>query len=282
MKAYISVDLEGLPGIVSGTMLNPWSSQFSRASKIATKLTNIVVDELSKHGFEEICVADSHGLMTNIDYLELDDRACIIQGYPRAFSMVSGLSKDFTAVFFIGYHAAAGTPHGVLEHTFSGRAFAEIRVNGIRVSEFLVNSLYAGELGVPVVLLAGDEHLRKDVEIYTPWVTFIPLKRGISRYAATYPSLKNVEELLRSGIREACKRVSNGEVKAFALNKPYRAELVFRESLVADLLENWDIMERLDAYTVRFTANSAKELLNLVEISALVAYAIDSFKAGLR
>ncbi|MEM1816138.1 MAG: M55 family metallopeptidase, partial [Desulfurococcaceae archaeon] len=69
MRAYVSVDLEGLPGVVSGTMLSPWSSQFSRASKIATKLTNIVVDELYKQGFEEIHVADSHGLMTNIDYL---------------------------------------------------------------------------------------------------------------------------------------------------------------------------------------------------------------------
>ncbi|MEM0247309.1 MAG: M55 family metallopeptidase [Desulfurococcaceae archaeon] len=282
MRAYVSVDLEGLPGVVSGTMLSPWSSQFSRASKIATKLTNIVVDELYKQGFEEIHVADSHGLMTNIDYLELDSRAQIVQGYPRPFSMISGLSKDFTAVFFIGYHAAAGTPRGVLEHTFSGKAFSEVRVNGVKVSEFLVNSLYAGEVGVPVALLAGDEHLNRDVEAYTPWVVFVPLKRGISRYAAVYPSLEKIEQLLRGGIKEACERIKSGRVQTFTLNKPYRVELVLRDSLVADLLEDCDIAERLDAYTVKFVVDSARRLFDVIEISALVAYAVDCLKSGLR
>ncbi|MEM0218348.1 MAG: M55 family metallopeptidase [Desulfurococcaceae archaeon] len=282
MKAYVSVDVEGLPGVVSGTMLSPWSSQFARASKVMTKLTNIVVDELFKNGFSEVYVADSHGLMTNIEYLELDSRATIIQGYPRPFSMVSMLDDQFAAIFFLGYHAAAGTRHGILEHTYSGRVFFEIRVNGVRSSEFLINSLYAGELGVPVALLAGDDHLRREVEDHAPWAVFVPLKKGVSRFSAISPGLAKVEEMLRAGVREACEKLKKGELRTVKFNKPYRVELVFRESLVADALENWDIMERIDAYTLRFTADTAGKLFNVIEIASLVGYAIESFKANLR
>lgn len=282
MKAYISVDLEGLPGIASATMLSPWNSQFTRASKIMTKLTNAIVDELFKSGFEEVIVADSHGLMTNIDYLELDNRAYVIQGYPRPLSMVSGLTSDYTAIFFLGYHASAGTPRAILEHTYSGRAFSEIRINGIRVSEFLINSLIAGELGVPIALLAGDDYLRKEVELYTPWVVFISLKKGVSRYSALYPSLDKAEKALRDGVREACNKIKNGGLKTFTLNKPYTVELVFRESLVVDVLENWDIMERLDAYTLRYRADSARKLFDIIEIASMVAYAVESFKNNLK
>lgn len=282
MKAYVSVDIEGMPGVVSGTMIYPWSSQFQRASKVMTRLTNIVVEELFNGGFKEVIVADSHGLMTNIEYLELDSRAHILQGYPRPYSMVSALDRTFSAVLFVGYHAAAGTAHGILEHTLNGRAFAEIRVNGIRSSEFLLNSLYAGEIGVPAIFLAGDEHLRKEVELYAPWVVFVPLKRGVSRYSAVYPGLDHVEKAVRAGVREAINRINSGLAKTLELKKPYRVELVLRDSLVADLLEEWEIMERLDAYTVRFVADSARKLLNTIEIVSMVCNAIESIKSRLK
>lgn len=282
MKAFVSIDLEGLPGIVSLTMLSPWSSQFARAVKIATKVANIVGDELYKQGFTEVLIADSHGLMTNLEYLELDSRLDLIQGYPRSFSMVHGLSSDFNAVFFIGYHSPAGTIHGVLEHTYNGRVFSEIKVNGIRASEYLINSLYASELGVPIALLAGDEHLRKEVETYTPWVVFVELKKGLSRYAAYYPSLEKVEKLLREGVREACSRARDGKLSVLTLDKPYKVELVFRDSLVADVLEEWDIMERVNAYTIRYSADSARRLLSVIEIASLVGTAIENFKANIK
>jgi D-amino peptidase len=282
LKAFISVDLEGLPGVASLTMVSPWSSQFSIASKVMTRLVNATVDELFKNGFTEVLVADSHGYMTNINYLELDSRAGLIQGYPRPFSMLSGLDKSFNAVFFIGYHAAAGTIHGMLDHTYSGRVFAEIRVNGVRASEFLINTLYASEQGVPAALLAGDEYLGSEVAAHTPWVVFIPLKKGISRYAAYYPSIDSVESRLRIGVREACSRVSKGDLRLLEISKPYIVELSFRESLIADALEALDLFERIDAYRVRFKADSARKLLGVVEIAAYVGSSIINIAGNIK
>lgn len=278
----MSVDLEGLPGVPSPTMLNPWGSQFNRAASIVTKLVNVVVEELYKKGFNEVYVADSHGLMTNIDYLELDSRVQLIQGYPRSISMMSLLDSSFNAVLFLGYHSAAGTMHGIFDHTFSGRTFAEVRVNGRRASEFILNSLYAGEHGVPVILLAGDEYLNTEVEEYSPWTVFVALKKGVSRYSAIYPGLSSVIQRLREGVSEAVERLKKGVAKPLAWQTPYRVELTLRDSLVADVLEALPVFKRIDAYRVEFTASTARELLGFIELVAHVGYGIDALKNSIK
>jgi len=282
MKAYISVDMEGLPGVSSLTMLGPGNTQFGRASSIMTRLVNIVVEELSNQGFDEIYVADSHGLMTNIDYLELDSRATLIQGYPRPFSMVTLMDSGFDAALFIGYHSAAGTPHGILDHTMSGRTFAEIRVNGRRVSEFILNSLYAGEHGVPVILLAGDEYLANEVSEYSPWTVFVALKKGVSRYAAVYQGIDKVSEALREGVAKAVKKLKKNEVKPLKWETPYRVELVLRDSLLADILETLPVFKRISAYQVEFSVETARELLGYIELVAHLGYGVDALKNSIK
>jgi len=282
MKAYISVDMEGLPGVSSLTMLGPGNTQFGRASSIMTRLVNNVVEELSNQGFDEIYVADSHGLMTNIDYLELDSRATLIQGYPRPFSMVTLMDSGFDAALFIGYHSAAGTPHGILDHTMSGRTFAEIRVNGRRVSEFILNSLYAGEHGVPVILLAGDEYLANEVSEYSPWTVFVALKKGVSRYAAVYQGIDKVSEALREGVAKAVKKLKKNEVKPLKWETPYRVELVLRDSLLADILETLPVFKRLSAYQVEFSVETARELLGYIELVAHLGYGVDALKNSIK
>ncbi|OYT40235.1 MAG: aminopeptidase, partial [Desulfurococcales archaeon ex4484_58] len=215
MKAYVSIDIEGLPGIASITMVTPTRSQYSRGSKIMTSIAKEIANLLFENGFERVVIADSHGYMTNIDYLEMPRGTSIIQGYPRPYSMVYGLDKDFDAALFIGYHTAAGTIHGFLDHTMSGRVFHEIIVNGIRASEYLLNALYAGEKNVPVILVAGDEYLRSDVQKHTPWTVFIDLKKGITRYAARFDSYEEVIDKLRKGVQIAINRLKRGEAKPY-------------------------------------------------------------------
>lgn len=282
MKAFLSVDLEGLPGIASVTMVSPERTQFQRAVEVMTKVVNVVTEVLLNNGFERVVVADSHGLMTTIDYLKLPRRVSLIQGYPRPFAMVTGLDKSFSLVMFLGYHSGAGTTHGYLDHTFSGRVFHEITVNGVRFSEYLMNTLYASEQGVPTALLAGDHYLKQEVEAFTPWVTFIEFKKGVSRYGALFDSLDEVLDKLRGGVEKAIEKFRGGELKLFELNKPYELVVKFRDPLVADVVETDDRFERIDAYTVKSIVNSAKQLLNTIESLALIGYGIDSLKTTIK
>lgn len=237
-----------------------------------------VAEYLLENGVERVVIADSHGLMTNIDYSEMPRGVSLIQGYPRPYSMVYGVDRSFDVALFIGYHAGAGTPHGFLDHTYSGRVFHEVIVNGIRASEHLLNSLYAGEAGVPVILLAGDEHLREEVKNYTPWTVFVDLKRGITRYAAEYDSLEETLDRLRRGVQVAISRYRRGEVKAFALDKPYRAIVRVRDTLLADVLEVVENLERKDAYSFYYETDSARKLLGKLNEISLIGMSVEYFK----
>ncbi len=281
MKAYVSVDFEGLPGISSITMLSPRSPQYRRGVDIVNKFVKVVANTLLDNGFETVVIADSHGSMTNIDYLELPRGVSLIQGFPRPYSMLTGLDESFHALFMIGYHCGAGTLKGFLDHTYSGRAFHKIIVNGVQASEYLLNALVAGELGVPVALVAGDSRLEEQVRTHTPWSVFISLKTGLSRYSAEYPSLEDSIESLRRGVYIAVQRVRRRELKLLLFDKPLEALFELRDPLYADILEALPGIERIDAYTIAYKTDSPRKLLGLLEVIALAIKGIDSIKQQL-
>lgn len=104
MKAFISVDLEGMPYVVIPGQLALQGALHDEARKIATKVTLTVADELKKNGFERVVIADSHGPMVNLLIDDLPEYAEIVRGFPRPLSMVAGVEGCDAAVF-LGYHA---------------------------------------------------------------------------------------------------------------------------------------------------------------------------------
>ncbi|HEC96452.1 MAG TPA: peptide transporter, partial [Euryarchaeota archaeon] len=142
MKAFISVDLEGLPFIVSREHLFVKGSLYSEARKIATEITAYVAECLYNNGFEEIIIADSHGPMVTIIPENLPEYTSLVRGFPRPLAMISG-AKDCDAALFIGYHAKSGTSEATFDHTYTG-LIDELRVNGTPVSEFLLNAYALG------------------------------------------------------------------------------------------------------------------------------------------
>ncbi len=281
LKAYVSIDIEGLPGIASASMLVPGNTQYSRGSEIMTLFAVETARKLLENGFNQVVVGDSHGYMTNIDYSKMPRGTSLIQGFPRPVSMLTGLDESFNAALFIGYHSAASTVHGYLSHTMSGRTFAEIRINGIRSSEFLMNSLVAGEKGVPVILVAGDKYLESEVKAYSPWTVFVPLKEGITRYAAMYQSLPETLEMLGKGIYVAVNRYRRGEPRPLVLEKPYRVDVFVRYELIADVLETMKPYERVDALHLRFETDSAEEMVKIIELSAIIGYGVHALKQSI-
>ena len=272
MKVYISIDLEGLPGISSLSQVAPGLPLYEDARNIMTWIVNVASKELKDNGVNEITVADSHAFMNNIKYLDVEEDIKLIQGYPRPFSMVIGLEEGYDAVMFLGYHAAAGTPGGFLDHTYSSRTIYRLYVNDVQASEYLLNALYAGELGIPVALVAGDERLEEQVKKYTPEAIFIPLKKGYARIAAEYMTKKVIEKELRNGIKKAVKKMKEGSLKPLTFNK-YEIKIELREAVYADMVQIVPGVKRLDAYTIEYVAKSAKEALAFTELVAWIGSA---------
>ena len=112
-------------------------------------------------------VADSHGLMVNIEPQQMQRGVEVVRGFPRRLSMVASARGSSYAVF-PGYHARAGVD-SVLAHSFLSRVVYGLTVNGLEATEYLFNALLLGEWGVLVGLVAGSSELGREVEQYTPW-----------------------------------------------------------------------------------------------------------------
>ncbi len=268
MRAYVSVDFEGLPHIVSYSQLLPKGKLFNEARTIVTKIVKHICEVLYREGVKEITVADSHGCMINIDPEELPEYVKLIRGIPRPLSMIVGV-EDCDFAMFIGYHAGAGTIRGVLDHTFSSTSIYTLKINGIIASEYLLNALAAGHYGVPIILVAGDEVLKDEVHKYTPWAEFIPMKRGLSRFSAISYSTTRILKDLECGIVRALDKYKRGETRPLKVDDKIIMEISFRSTEFADVAEMIPGAERIDGYTVRYCCDNMITAYRILEVVTL-------------
>ncbi|NPA99949.1 MAG: peptide transporter [Crenarchaeota archaeon] len=268
MRAYISVDFEGLPHIVSYSQLLPKGKLFNEARSIVTKIIKHVCEVLHREGVKEIMVADSHGCMINIDPEQLPEYVQLIRGIPRPLSMIVGVDNcDFT--MFIGYHAGAGTVRGVLDHTYSSTSIYMLKINNIIASEYLINALVAGYYDVPLILVAGDKALEEEVRKYTPWAEFVPMKRGLSRFSAISYSTNRILKDLECSILRALDRYRRGETRPLKIDEKIVMEIVFRSTEFADVAEMIPGAERIDGYTVRYSCDNIITAYRILEVVTL-------------
>jgi D-amino peptidase len=274
MRAFISIDLEGMPYIVIPGHLSLKGVLYKEARKIASKITLIVADELNKAGFDEILIADSHGPMVNLHVDNLPEYVDIIRGFPRPTSMVAGVEGCDVALF-LGYHAKFGTSYSTFDHTYSEASIKTLEMNGIELSEFLLNSFAAGDYNVPSILVAGDAQLLKDdVEQFTPWVEAVVLKQSLTRLSARSPSMEKIEVNLREAVKKAVARFNEKQVKPLKMNSPVKTRITFLASHFADAAEMLPIINRIDGLTVEYTTKNVIESYNIFELLVLAASGI--------
>ncbi|HHC18863.1 MAG: M55 family metallopeptidase [Euryarchaeota archaeon] len=273
MRALVSVDLEGMPYIVSREHVHLKGALYSEARKVMTEVTLCVVEELHNKGFREIIIADSHGPMVNILVEELPEYVQLVRGFPRPVSMTSGIEECDVALF-LGYHAKVGTVKSTFDHTFSGSTFELVEINGNPASEYLLNAYVAGHYNVPVILVAGDEKLLEDVREHTPWAETVPLKRSYSRYAAISPSLKRIKKELREAVSRAVKKYKNGATKPLKTKYPVTMRIRFTNSAMADIAELLPFVKRIDGKTITYTSKDIVDAYKIMELLAIASYSV--------
>jgi len=280
MKALISVDMEGMPYIVSRGHLNLKAPLYDEGRRITTKVTLIVAEELHKNSFDEVIVADSHGPMTNLYIDDLPEYVEIIRGFPRPLSMVSGI-EECDAAIFLGYHAKFGTAKSTFDHTYSGASINKVTVNGIAASEFLLNAYVGGESNVPVILVAGEAQLLKDdVKKYAPWCEAVILKHSLSRVSARSPSMIKIEKELRTAVKKATTNFKKHKCKPLKTEKPVRFGVTFQACHFADVAELLPRAKRLSGLEIEYTAKDMIEAYKTFELLALAASAMSTVLAN--
>jgi D-amino peptidase len=276
MKAFISVDMEGMPYIVIPGHLNLKGSLYAEARKIATKVTLTVAEELNKNSFDRVVVADSHGPMVNLFVDDLPEYVEIVRGYPRPLSMIAGI-EGCDAALFLGYHAKFGTAKSTFDHTYSGRSFRRLEINGVEVSEFLLNAYAAGDLNVPIILVAGEAQLLEDdVKRYTPWAEIVALKHSLSRVSAISASMTKIEKELQEATKNAVTKFKQKSVKPLITKKPVKVQATFSTTHFADAAELLSFVKRIDGLTVTYEAKNVSEAYKTFELLALAATGVSA------
>jgi D-amino peptidase len=271
-KAFVSVDMEGLPHITSNEHMVPGKYLYEEARRIMTECTLAMTDELHNSGFERVVVADSHGPKINLIPEKVQQPYIdIVRGNPRAISMIAG-GKGCDVALFLGYHAKPGTVGATFDHTISGSIIRTLKYNDVETSEFYMNAATLGEQGVPVILVAGDDSLLKDdVAKFTPWATRVPLKQSFGRYSAISPSIPECLELIRSGVREAASNFEKGSTKLLKVTHPIEAEIEFNNSDCAYVASFLPGAKRIDGWRVQFIAQSMEEAYRLTQLLVFAA-----------
>ncbi|MEH7386942.1 M55 family metallopeptidase [Bacillus sp. JJ1521] len=81
MKIYVSVDMEGIAGILLPEQLKKGGLLYEEARKLLTAEVNVVIEGLIEAGAEEIYVKDAHGTGYNFIASELHHGARYCMGH---------------------------------------------------------------------------------------------------------------------------------------------------------------------------------------------------------
>ncbi|WP_417029440.1 M55 family metallopeptidase [Cloacibacillus evryensis] len=260
MKIYISSDMEGSTGVVSAAQVDCTKPQYAFGKAMQAADVAAAVKAALDSGAECVVVNDSHCTMTNLDIAGFGGEVRLITGAPKLLGMVEG-ARGCDAAIFLGYHAMAGTEKAVLDHTFDQHTIYGLAINGRTMGETGVNALLCGALGVPVIMVSGDDALCLEAgSLLGRQLETCSVKEGLGRAAALCLTPESSAELIRSGVKRAVERLKKGEFAPFTPAAPYLLEVTLMNTLQTDAASLVPGAVRTAARTLRFETEDALEL----------------------
>lgn len=269
-KVFVSVDMEGIWGVVHSEQVSAGSAEYAAARRWMAEDVNAVVEGLFGAGATEVVVNDSHGSMRNIVADAIDRRASLVTGSPKPLSMMQGIDATFDACIFIGYHARAGTTASILDHTISSSTVRAIRINNQELPEMGINAAIAGYHKVPVIMLSGDaETCAQAKSLFGGELVAVPVKEAIGRQAARLLPAAEARMRLRDAAKEAY--LKRGKLAPFLLNAPFTFEVEFLNSYQTEQPMLLHQVKRSGPRAVTFSAGDYLEGFKLLR--AIIALA---------
>jgi D-amino peptidase len=272
LKVLISVDMEGITGVVTGDQLGPTGWEYARFREFMTVEALAAVEAAKESGASEILVVDAHGNGENLLIERFPADVRIVRSWPRPLMMMEGIDSTFGAVVFIGYHSATTNPRGVRAHTISSGTFAAIELNGVAMAESGINAAIAGYFGVPVVAISGDDAAVAEAQQLVAGIEGAVVKRAISFHSANTMTPQAGAALIREKVKAGlAKRAS---IRPHIVRGPYRLDITFKNYTPAEIAAYLPGVQRINAHAIRFTGR------DIVEVSKFIQF-LTTYQAGL-
>jgi D-amino peptidase len=273
-QIFVLVDIEGIAGVVSHHEGDPDNPEYAMARRLMTaEASAVVAGILDADPDARVTVADAHGPFRNLLPEELDSRARLIRGKPATMGMVDGLTEDFDAAIFVGVHGKGGARRSALSHSFTD-TILDVRINGTSFGELGINAAVAGAMGVPVIMVAGDQVVREEArDLLGPDVITLVVKesRGTGRAGSPHP--EKVRAALRAAAKDALGLRSG--ITPLRIDPPVTVEVEVSDSTILDMAELIDGAERTSGRTIRASKPdmmAAYRFLRLIVLLCAVSY----------
>jgi D-amino peptidase len=250
LKLYISADMEGVVGAVTGDQLGPGGFEYQLFRKFMTEEVLAAITAAREEGVTEILVSDSHGNGENL--------------------LIEMLPEDVMVV--LGYHAGTTNPDGVRAHTMSSARLADVRLNDRSMLEAGVNAAIAGHFGVPVIMISGDDAAVEEAQGIIGDIEGAIVKWNLSFHSAKTLTPEAAYKLIGEKVRAAIRRIDDFE--PLVLPQPITLDVRFKNYRPSQVLAYLSIVERTDAHSIRFVGS------DMIEVSKFLEF-LTSYNAGL-
>ena len=257
-KILISVDMEGLAGVVTGAQLGPSGFEYQRFRQFMTEEALAAIDGALEAGAKEIVVADAHGNGQNLLIEKFPDDVKIIRSWPRRFGMVAGIDESFDGVILIGYHSSTNNKEGVRAHTFSSARLTNVSINGTPVSEGMWAAMVTGHFDVPIIMVTGDNIAVKEVKEFVGDVETVEVKEALGFHSAKTLTPAAASKLIKESSFDAVKRIK--DFKPHKVQNPVELVVTFKHYQPSAILDYLSIVERVDSHSIKFVGNDMVEV----------------------
>jgi D-amino peptidase len=264
LKVYISADMEGITGVVTGDQLGPAGFEYNRFREFMTSSVLAAIEGAREAGATEFVVSDSHGNGESLLIDRFPEDVTIVRSWPRPLGMMQGIDSTFDAVLFVGYHAATTNPAGVRAHTLSSAHYAAVKLNGTAVPEAGISAAIAGHYGVPVVMISGDNVAVSEAQqLIDRNMAGAVVKQAIGFHSAATLTPQAAEKIIRAQAKAGVER--RAQIKPWLLKKPVHLDLTFKNYRPAEVMALLPIIQRTDAHTIRFDGKDMLEVSRMLE-----------------
>lgn len=260
MKVFISVDMEGVSGLVRWQDVVTKGIDFERNRSLMTADANAAIEGAFKAGASEVIVEENHGIedLCILVMDEIDPRCSVIRGAGRpGATTMAGLDDSIGVVLLVGHHGRAGSFPGIMAHTISYGVFKLVRLGGKPIGEADFFARRAAELNVPVGMVSGDQVIAAQVSELCPWVETAVVKQALANQSAQCIPPLRARPMIQEAAERAVTRALAGQLGLADSGGPYEFEVELRKPASDNMRENLATLnefELIEEKTVRFTA----------------------------
>ena len=270
MRVFISVDMEGVAGVVDGRQTDPREPDFVRYRELMQRECNAAIEGALEGGAQEIVVNDSHWHQRGLSPLGLHPRAELVAGSPSKLWMCEGMGPGFDAAFFVGYHASAGTRDAVIAHSYAGADVVQaIRLNGKPQSEGSLNGAVCAYFDCPLALFTGDAAAVSEMHGFVTEVEGVVVKEGLGFQSARSLHPEEACARIRTGACRALERLGN--IPPLRVEGRCELEIDFTNPGQADRTELVWGVRRLSDLGVAFGGDDYLEVYKLMLALVILA-----------